>query len=193
MNLSLDRFPSPLGDILLVFEGETLRALDFWDFEPRMHRLLRLHYGEVTLVESQAPAAIRTPLSAYFAGGWAALDSIRIETGGTAFQRMVWAAVRRIRPGKTMSYGAVAAAIGRAGASRAVGLANGANPVAIVVPCHRVIGSDAALTGYGGGLGRKAWLLDHEKAEAAALRAPELDLGWAATPEKAGSAVFYGK
>jgi methylated-DNA-[protein]-cysteine S-methyltransferase len=164
MKLLLDRFGSPLGDILLVFNGETLRALDFWDYEPRMQRLLRLHYGPVTLVEAPAPAAIRAPLAAFFAGDWAALDAIAVQTGGTAFQRSVWAAVRRIRPGTTQSYGAVAAAIGRPAACRAVGLANGANPVAIVVPCHRVIGAGAALTGYGGGLARKAWLLAHEKA-----------------------------
>jgi O-6-methylguanine DNA methyltransferase len=164
MTLSLDRFASPMGDILLVFEGETLRALDFWDYEPRMHRLLRLHYGAVSLTEGTAPATIRAPLAAFFEGDWAALDRITVATGGTPFQRMVWGAVRRIRPGTTQSYGAVAGAIGRPGASRAVGLANGANPVAIVVPCHRVIGANAALTGYGGGLARKAWLLAHEKA-----------------------------
>ena len=165
MTLSLDRFASPLGDILLVFEGHTLRALDFWDYEPRMQRLLRLHYGSVVLTEAPAPAAIRAPLDAFFAGDWEALDRITVATGGTPFQRLVWSAVRRIRPGVTQSYGALATAIGRPGASRAVGLANGANPVAIVVPCHRVIGANAALTGYGGGLARKAWLLAHEKGE----------------------------
>jgi methylated-DNA-[protein]-cysteine S-methyltransferase len=172
MTLSLDRVPSPVGDILLVFEGETLRALDFWDYEPRMNRLLRLHYGAVSVTEGTAPAAIRGPLAAFFDGDWAALDGITVATGGTPFQRMVWAALRRIRPGTTQSYGAVAAAIGRPGASRAVGMANGANPVAIVVPCHRVIGANAALTGYGGGLARKAWLLTHEKP--ASARQPSL-------------------
>jgi O-6-methylguanine DNA methyltransferase len=181
MILSLDRFASPLGDILLVCQGDTLRALDFWDYEPRLHRLLRLHYGAVSLTEGAAPAAIRAPLADFFAGDWAALDRITVATGGTPFQRMVWAAVRRIRPGTTQSYGAVAAAIGRPGASRAVGLANGANPVAIVVPCHRVIGANAALTGYGGGLARKAWLLDHEKAASPAQPGlPWLDAAGAA-------------
>jgi methylated-DNA-[protein]-cysteine S-methyltransferase len=179
MILSLDRFPSPIGDILLVFEGDTLRALDFGDY--RMHRLLRLHYGAVDLTEGAAPAAIRTPLTAFFDGAWSALDRIDVATGGTAFQRMVWTAVRRIRPGATLSYGAVAAAIGRAGGSRAVGLANGANPVAIVVPCHRVIGANAALTGYGGGLARKAWLLTHEKAATMPrMGLPSLDAAGAA-------------
>jgi methylated-DNA-[protein]-cysteine S-methyltransferase len=171
MTLSLDRVASPLGEILLVFEGETLRALDFWDYEARMHRLLRLHYGAVSLTE----------VAAFFDGDWAALDRITVATGGTPFQRMVWAAVRRIGPGTTQSYGRVAAAIGRPGASRAVGLANGANPVAIVVPCHRVIGANAALTGYGGGLARKAWLLTHEKAESLSQQSlPSLDAAYAA-------------
>ena len=181
MILSLDRFASPLGDILLVFEGETLRALDFWDYEPRMQRLLRLHYGPVSLTKAPAPAAILGPLDAFFAGDAAALDRISIATGGTPFQRMVWAALRRIGPGTTQSYGAVAAAIGRPGASRAVGLANGANPIAIVVPCHRVIGANAALTGYGGGLARKAWLLTHEKgAREPQPSLPSLDAAYAA-------------
>lgn len=181
MNLSLDRVASPIGEIRLVFEGETLRALDFWDYEPRMLRLLRLHYGPVALAERPAPEGLRAPLAAFFAGDWAALDSIRVETGGTAFQRVVWAALRRINPGMTMSYGALATAIGRPGASRAVGLANGANPVAIVVPCHRVIGANAALTGYGGGLSRKAWLLNHEKAATVAGgHQPSLDAAWVA-------------
>jgi len=169
MNLSLDRFESPLGDILLVFEGDTLRALDFSDYEPRMQRLLRLHYGTVVLTEAPAPACITTPLRAFFAGDWAALDAIRVETGGTAFQRAVWVALRRIPAGHTMSYGRVATEVGRPAASRAVGLANGSNPVAIVVPCHRVIGANAGLTGYAGGLARKAWLLEHEKPARPAL------------------------
>jgi O-6-methylguanine DNA methyltransferase len=181
MTLSLDRFASPLGEILLVFEGETLRALDFWDYEARMHRLLRLHYGAVSLTEAAAPSAIRAPLGDFFAGDWAALDGITVATGGTPFQRMVWAALRHIRPGATQSYGALAAAIGRPGASRAVGMANGANPVAIVVPCHRVIGANAGLTGYGGGLDRKAWLLAHEKAASQPLTSlPSLDAAYAA-------------
>jgi methylated-DNA-[protein]-cysteine S-methyltransferase len=181
MILSLDRFPSPIGEILLVFEGDTLRALDFGDYEPRMRRLLRLHYGVVALTEGSAPAAIRAPLTAFFDGAWSALDRVCVATGGTPFQRMVWAEVQRIRPGTTQSYGAVAAAVGRAGASRAVGLANGANPVAIVVPCHRVIGANAALTGYGGGLARKAWLLTHEKAATMPrIGLPSLDAAGAA-------------
>ncbi|HEX3984714.1 MAG TPA: methylated-DNA--[protein]-cysteine S-methyltransferase [Acidisoma sp.] len=172
MLLSLDRIPSPIGEILLVFEDEVLRALDFHDYEPRMHRLLSQHYGPVGLQPMAAPKAIRAPLDRYFAGEFTALDRVKTATGGTEFQRAVWAALRRIGPGETLGYGKLAATIGRPTASRAVGAANGANPIAIVVPCHRVIGASLALTGYGGGLPRKAWLLDHEKV--ATMRQPAL-------------------
>ena len=181
MTLSLDRFASPLGDILLVFENETLRALDFWITNPACTGCSGCILGRSRLPRLPHPLLSRAPLGDFFAGDWAALDGIAVATGGTPFQRMVWAAVRQIRPGATLSYGAVAAAIGRPGASRAVGLANGANPLAIVVPCHRVIGANAALTGYGGGLARKAWLLAHEKAASRALPSlPSLDGAYAA-------------
>jgi O-6-methylguanine DNA methyltransferase len=169
MQLQLDRFASPLGEILLVFDASGLRALDFADFEDRMHRLLRLHYGAVTLTEATAPKAITEALAAYFAGDRDALDNVPVATGGTDFQRKVWAALRRIPAGATRSYGALAAAIDAPGASRAVGMANGSNPVGIVVPCHRVIGANGSLTGYAGGVERKLWLLRHEGALAAAL------------------------
>ncbi len=163
MRLLLDRFASPLGPILLVHDEQgALRALDFSDFAARMQQLLRLQYGPVELAEAPAPATTTTPLSQYFAGGIASLAAIPTATGGTPFQRSVWAALRSIRPGTTATYGAIAAAIGRPTAYRAVGLANGSNPIAIVVPCHRVIGSDRSLTGFGGGLPRKRWLLEHE-------------------------------
>ncbi len=163
MRLLLDRVRSPIGTILLVHdEDDRLRALDFQDFEDRMHRLLRRHYGAVTLTDASAPPASAAALNAYFDGEHTALASVRTETAGTSFQRSVWSALCQIPPGQTVSYGALAARIGRPKAVRAVGLANGANPIAIVVPCHRVIGSDRALTGFGGGLHRKRWLLDHE-------------------------------
>lgn len=165
MHLRLDRFASPIGDILLATDDEgRLRALEFHDHEEQMHRLLRLHYGVVRLDAGPVPLAVTAPLAAYFAGDRHALAAVPVETGGTAFQRRVWAALRLIPPGTTTTYGRMAAALGAPGASRAVGLANGANPVSIVVPCHRVIGAGAALTGYGGGLHRKRWLLEHEGA-----------------------------
>lgn len=165
----IDRVESPIGTILLVHDPEErVRALDFHDFEGRMRRLLRLHYGEdgadFVISDRKTPPAIRQALAGYFAGELTALDAVPVETTAASFQREVWAALRSIPPGTTLSYGGLAQKLGRPKAVRAVGLANGANPIAIVVPCHRVIGADASLTGYGGGVDRKRWLLIHEGA-----------------------------
>lgn len=163
--LFLDRLATPTGEALLVTdEAGVLRAFDWSDHEARMRRLLRLHYGATTLQPGPAPAAVREALEAYFAGEVGALQAVAWDTAGTDFQRSVWAALRTIPPGETLSYGMLAARIGHPKAVRAVGLANGANPVGVVVPCHRVIGANGALTGYGGGLDRKRWLLAHEGA-----------------------------
>ena len=105
----------------------------------------------------------RTWLSKYFAGEAAALGDLPIDMRGAPFEKRVWQALLEIPAGQTMSYGGIAKKLGSAGASRAVGAANGANPIAIIVPCHRVIGSSGSLTGYGGGLDRKTWLLNHER------------------------------
>ena len=161
--LRLDRRPSPLGEIRLVTDAAgAVRALDFHDHLLRMTRLLRCHYGPQPLETGAAPAVARRALAAYFDGDFTALAKIAWATGGTAFQQDVWRALIDIAPGTTSTYAALAARIGRPTASRAVGAANGANPIAILVPCHRLIGAREALTGYGGGLARKAWLLRHE-------------------------------
>ena len=164
MNLNLDRMESPLGTVLLVWEGSNLRALDFEDYEARMTKLLRQHYGDYQLHEAGAPANLRAALNNYFAGDCAALNRVAVQTNGTEFQREIWAALRHIPVGQTRTYGELAAQIKRPAAVRAVGTANGANPIAIVVPCHRVIGANGTLTGYAGGLARKRWLLEHERA-----------------------------
>jgi methylated-DNA-[protein]-cysteine S-methyltransferase len=159
----LDRIGSPVGEVLLVVDGEgAVRALDFADYEARMLRLLKRHYGEVVLTPGRAPEPVRAAVQAYFAGDRCALDGLVVRTGGTEFQREVWAALRAIPAGETRSYGQLAAAIGRPSAVRAVGLANGANPIGVIVPCHRVIGANGTLTGYAGGVERKRWLLAHE-------------------------------
>ena len=164
MDLILERRPSPVGEILLVSDADGgLRALDFEGYEPRMLRLLGLHYGAVSLTPGGASPRVRDALDGYFAGDIAAIDGVPATTVGTEFQRQVWAGLRTIGAGQTLSYGELAARIGRTGASRAVGAANGANPVALIVPCHRVIGANGGLTGFGGGLDRKQWLLDHER------------------------------
>lgn len=161
----VERLSSPIGAVVILTDDENrLRAVDFEDYEERFLRLLARQYGpnRFDLVEGRSTSPARLALEAYFAGDFSKVDAIVTETAGTAFQRQVWAALRQIRPGRTMSYGQLAVRIGRASAVRAVGLANGANPVGIVVPCHRVIGADGTLTGYGGGLMRKRWLLEHE-------------------------------
>jgi methylated-DNA-[protein]-cysteine S-methyltransferase len=163
MRLSLERWQSPLDTLLLVTDDDgVLRALEYLDHEPRLHRLLRLHYGAYILHDGATPSPLKQRLADYFRGDLASLDDIEVATGGTQFQRDVWKALRSIPPGTTTSYGELAADVGRAGASRAVGAANGANPISIVVPCHRVIGANGSLTGYASGIPRKKWLLEHE-------------------------------
>ncbi len=164
--LWLDRVESPLGQMLVVTDAEgVVHALDFADFEPRMRRLMRLRHGINDLSEGGQTGPVRAALTAYFSGDATALDGLAVETGGTDFQRAVWQALRAIPHGQTRTYGQLAAAIGRPTAVRAVGLANGANAIALIVPCHRVIGRDGTLTGYAGGLERKQWLLELERGE----------------------------
>jgi O-6-methylguanine DNA methyltransferase len=135
-----------------------------------MHRLLRQHYTAYTLEDGAAPLKVTDALDAYFNGDLGALAEVRTATGGTPFQRDIWSALRAIPPGMTVSYGQLAASIGHAGASRAAGAANGTNPIAIVVPCHRVIGANGSLTGFANGIPRKRWLLDHESRFVASVR-----------------------
>ena len=137
MRLWCDRMSSPIGTVLFVSDGDALRALDFEDCEDRMHRLVRRQYGAIAMEAARVPGDTRRRLQAYVDGELAALDTIPVRTGGTAFQRRVWTALRTIRAGTTTTYGRLAATLGAPNASRAVGLANGANPVAIVVPCRR--------------------------------------------------------
>lgn len=163
--LFLDRAPSPIGELLLVTdETEALRALDFHDHEHRLDRLLKTHYGPLRPDVGAAPARIRDAMAAYFAGEFHALNTIAWATNGTAFQHAVWTALTQIPAGATITYSELARRAGRPLAIRAAGHANGSNPLSIVAPCHRVIGMDGALTGYGGGVERKRWLLAHEKA-----------------------------
>lgn len=161
----LECMQTPIGEMLVVAdERERLRALGWADLKPRLERTLAVLYGDVQLRSRPVSSLIKDSLHAYLEGKLDAIDAIPVETGGTAFQRAVWAELRRIPVGTTMSYGDFAARIGRPKAVRAVGHANGSNPICVVVPCHRLIGADGSLTGYGGGLPRKRWLLDHEAA-----------------------------
>jgi len=160
---SLDRLETPVGIALLVTDADgVLRALDWEDYEPRMKELLRLHYGAVVLKDAQAPRIIRKALSSYFKGDLDRLGTIPWRVAGTPFQQKVWNALPRIPAGTTMSYGALAAQLDSPNAMRAVGHANGSNPISVVLPCHRLIGANGSLVKYGGGLERKRWLLAHE-------------------------------
>ena len=163
--LTLDLLATPIGEIDVVTDAQgRLRVLEFHDEPQRLARALRLHHRDQAVETGVAPAAVRGGLDAYFSGELAALKAIPWTIGGTAFQRQVWNALVEIPLGEATTYARLAQRIGRPSAVRAVGLANGANPIAIVVPCHRVIGTSGALTGYGGGVERKRWLLSHERA-----------------------------
>ena len=160
----IDKTATPIGLMLIVADEDgRLRAVDWEDHEARMLKTLGQHYREGYQLEpARDPGGFTSALNAYMEGKIDAIQNLPVETEGTPFQRTVWTALRDIAPGKTESYGQMAVRIGRPTASRAVGMANGANPVGVVVPCHRVIGANSSLTGYGGGLERKRWLLMHE-------------------------------
>lgn len=168
LHLWMNQINTPIGQMIVVTDCDgNLRATDWTDHEPRMNRILRRQYGEdrYRLELSRKANGLTDAISRYFAGELQAIDALPVLTAGTRFQREVWRALRTIPCGRTVSYAQLAEQIGRPAAVRAVGLANGSNPVGVVVPCHRVIGSDGSLTGYGGGIERKRWLLDHEKAQ----------------------------
>lgn len=158
---------SPIGPLALIADGDSLVGLEFGDALDRRDRLARSlarRLGALEMHEHPDPAGAATRLERYFAGERDALAEQPVAPRGTPFQLDVWRALRDIPAGQTRSYGQLALAIGRPAAVRAVGAANGANPVALFVPCHRVIAADRTLWGYGGGLERKRWLLAHEGA-----------------------------
>jgi O-6-methylguanine DNA methyltransferase len=157
---------TPIGELLTLASDSALCALEF-DRPSRHERLdarLRRFFPAHEIVDGTTPIVDRTRewLAAYFDGTNAAGDPPPLDMRGAPFELRVWAALREIPPGQIVSYGSIAKKLDAPGASRAVGAANGANPVSIIVPCHRVIGSSGKLTGYGGGLDRKQWLLNHE-------------------------------
>ncbi len=166
LRLLAEKLVTPIGTLVVMTdERGRLRAIDWTDHDDRMRRLLARHYGSdhMTVVPASQLSEPASAIAEYFEGGLHAIDSLPTATEGTPFQKRVWQALREIPTGQTVSYGELARHIGQPTAVRAVGLANGANPIGIVVPCHRVIGANGSLTGYGGGLDRKRWLLNHEK------------------------------
>jgi methylated-DNA-[protein]-cysteine S-methyltransferase len=164
MLLHYEETSSPLGRILFFSDGESVCALEFAGHEARMRAALQRRFGSFELRRDSDPLKLAADLREYFSGNLRVFDATPVNAGGTPFQQRVWAALRAIPAGKTCSYGELAARLGNPAACRAVGRANALNPVSIIVPCHRVIGASASLTGYGGGLERKRWLLRHEGA-----------------------------
>jgi methylated-DNA-[protein]-cysteine S-methyltransferase len=160
---SVDRLATPIGPALVITDADgCLRAFDWEDHAPRIKELLRLQYGALELMEARMPVSIKATLSAYFKGDLDALNAVEWRIAGTPFQQKVWKSLPRIPAGTTMSYGALAAKLGSPNAMRAVGHANGSNPISVVIPCHRLIAANGALVKYGSGLARKRWLLTHE-------------------------------
>jgi methylated-DNA-[protein]-cysteine S-methyltransferase len=162
-SLTIDRMATPIGETTIVTDAEGhLRVLEWTDRPERLARALKRFCGAITPQPGAAPALVRQALDHYFAGDLGALRTIPWHIAGTPFQRTVWTALTQISPGTTVRYGELAGTLGRPNSPRAVGAANGANPISVVVPCHRLIGADGTLTGYGGGVARKHWLLRHE-------------------------------
>ena len=163
MPIEIAAVDSPLGPVHIAVRDGVLWALSFDDYWDHEQQRLRHRAGDVPIVPAPCAVTVST-LERYFAGEIDAIAELPADPGGTPFQARVWRALREIPAGRTWSYRDLAAAIGEPSAIRAVGAANGQNPIPLVIPCHRVIGADGRLVGYGGGLERKAWLLRHERA-----------------------------
>jgi methylated-DNA-[protein]-cysteine S-methyltransferase len=153
---------TPVGALHVFARGRDLVALDFANRDGEARSRLAARFGDVRYVPKRDPAGAVTALLRYLDGELDALAALSVDAGGTPFQAKVWAELRRIPPGRTASYRDVARAVGAPNAVRAVGTANGANRIAVVIPCHRVIASSGGLAGYAGGIERKRWLLQHE-------------------------------
>jgi methylated-DNA-[protein]-cysteine S-methyltransferase len=168
--IAIATLPSPIGPLAIGVLDGTLVGLDLRGDAAHLGADLVRRFRGASFEDAADPGGAGSCLRRYFDGELRALDAIDVDPGGSPFQRRVWLTLRKIPPGHTWSYSELAGAVGRPLAVRAVGAANGANPIALVLPCHRVIGKDGSLTGYGGGLDRKRWLLRHEGATFAGER-----------------------
>lgn len=161
----LEQFPyrSPIGKMDVILDGETLVYLDFSGNSGRVDRLLTGRFGEFEIHRAEGSTPVHEALESYFVHGGDPFGDIGLDTGGTPFQRSVWRALRQIPPGSTLDYTALAGHVGNPRAVRAAASSNARNPIAIIIPCHRVIGRDGTLRGYAGGVERKRWLIEHEQ------------------------------
>ena len=165
LELYRETLATPIGKLILLTDAQAqVRAVDWWDYDERLQRLLDRQYrkGGWMVTGARAESAAWRALRGYFAGDLGALDEVAVVTAGSPFRQSVWHALRAIPAGQAWSYARLAEHLGSAGSARAVGSANGANPVSLILPCHRVIGANGHLTGYAGGIERKRWLLEHE-------------------------------
>ena len=153
---------SPIGELTVAARGSKVCLVHFGPVSAYVRSALSAWYPGAPVEPGEDPGGAVRVLARYFGGDLGSLDEIDVELHGTPFQQRVWNALRTVAAGTTTSYAELAGRVGSPNAVRAVGAANGANPVAVVLPCHRIIGSNGSLTGYGGGLERKRWLLDHE-------------------------------
>lgn len=155
---------TPIGPMVAIGDAYGLHLLEFFDRTGLPGEIARLQtrYGPIPFGHCAVLDRTRAQLSAYFADPQTPFD-VPVVQRGTAFEQQLWRHLQTIPPGQTRAYGVVAAELGRPKAVRAVGRANGANQVAVIIPCHRLVGADGALTGYGGKIWRKAWLLNHER------------------------------
>jgi methylated-DNA-[protein]-cysteine S-methyltransferase len=162
MRIDIATIESPLGKLTAAAHGPRVCLVHFGPASASVRSSLQSWYPDAEIAATANPGGVVDVLQRYFGGDLESLDDIEVELNGTSFQKNVWLALRSVKAGTTMSYSQLAKQVGSPAAVRAVGAANGANPVAVVLPCHRIIGSNGSLTGYGGGLHRKRWLLDHE-------------------------------
>lgn len=159
----IDELPTPIGQLQIISDnGGAIRLVGWYEGKKRYYDTLKRWYGDIEIAPKKNAFDHTKAMRAYFNGDVHAIDDLLTASAGTDFQKKVWKTLRRIPAGETWSYGQMAQHLGQPTATRAVGLANGSNPIGIVVPCHRVIGANGMLTGYGGGLLRKKWLLAHE-------------------------------
>ncbi len=190
-----DEIRSPLGVITCVAKDGALVALDFEGNDARLRGYLARRFGAEAKGAARGTFAGTRAIEAYSEGEMAALDDVAIALAATPYELAVYEELRRIPRGEVVSYSELARRVGRPEAARAVGAANGRNPISIVVPCHRVIGAHGALTGYAGGLDRKRWLLEHEKAHTSAGSASASASGAGSRPDRSprGSARSRGR
>ena len=174
MKLIVARMESPIGEVRVASTGAGICAVDFADRWATVEQRLELRFGKIMSSEQGDPFALTPRLKRYFEGVPETFDGLPLDPGGTEFQRSVWAALREIHRGETWNYSQLATRVGNPKAVRAVGSTNARNPIAIVVPCHRVIGKAGELRGYAGGVDRKRWLLD---LELNSMRDPPIAIG----------------